>query len=268
MTNIELDHVDYYKDLEDIKSAYLEFGNKAGKQIIACGDDLNIRSLNFDKPILYYGFNDNNDVIASNIEYLDIGSSFDVHIKGELIGRFTLPIYGKHMILNSLSIISLSYLLNLDMDKVKEIFMTFKGAKRRFSIKTVGDNILIDDYAHHPTEVRVTIETAKLKYPDKTIVAVFKPNTYSRTKVLYKEFAEALNIADKAYVTDIFCEREKPEEWPGITSKLILDGLNNGESISVDTVDKLLNYHNSVIIFMSCRDIYVLQEKYEALLSN
>jgi UDP-N-acetylmuramate--alanine ligase len=209
MTNIELDHVDYYKDLEDIKSAYLEFGNKASKLIIACGDDSNIRSLKFNPEIMYYGINDNNDVVAKNLVLTSGGSSFDVYIKDKLIGHFDLPLFGKHMILNALAVITMSYVSNLDMDEVSGLIRTFKGAKRRFKEKVIDDIVIIDDYAHHPTEVKVTIESARQKYPNKEIVAIFLPHTSSRVKVLYKDFADALNIADKAYVMEIFNDIKK-----------------------------------------------------------
>ncbi|MDD3048514.1 MAG: UDP-N-acetylmuramate--L-alanine ligase [Bacilli bacterium] len=268
MTNIEFDHVDYYHDLEDVKSAYEEFSSHAAKLIIACGDDLNIRSIKIDKEVMYYGFNDNNDVIAKNIELATTGSLFDVYIKEKFIGHFNLPLYGRHMILNALSVITMTYLLNIDMKEVEAKILDFPGAKRRFKEKVFGDIVTIDDYAHHPTELRVTIESARQKYPNKKIIAIYLPNTYSRTQTLYKEEAEFLNKADKVYVMDIKSDRERQEDFPGVSSDLIINLLNNGEKISIDTVDKLLQYKDSVLIFMSCTSIYQLQEKYEELLKE
>jgi UDP-N-acetylmuramate--alanine ligase len=268
MTNIELDHTEYYKDLEDVKSAYKEFSTHADNLVIACGDDSNIRSLNIEKEVLYYGFNDNNDVIVKNINMTSEGSSFDVYMKGEFIGHFDLGIYGKHMVLNALSVITISHLLKLNMNEVANTLKSFKGANRRFKEKKINDIITIDDYAHHATEIRVTIESARQKYPDKEIIAVYLPNTYSRTRDMYKEEADSLNKADKAYVMDIKADRERTEDYPGISSDLIINLLNNGEKISMDTVDKLLKHKNSVLIFMSCTSIYQLQEKYENLLKE
>lgn len=275
MTNIELDHVDYYKDIEDMKEAYKEFSTHCGKIIIACGDDKNIRDLKMEKEVIYYGFNDDNDVIAKNIDLSEQGSSFDVYFKDKFLGRFDLPLYGNHMILNSLSVIIFSYLRDLDLDLVSKYLKTFKGAKRRFKERVMGDLITIDDYAHHPTEVRVTIESARQKYPNKEIVAVFFENTYSRTAKLYKDFADALNKADKAYVTDILSDREKQEEYPGVTPKLIVDLLNNGEHLKINGIEKLvdkndfdcieplLKHKDAVIIFMGCKEVYYLKEKLE-----
>lgn len=275
LTNIDLDHVDYYKDLDDIKDAYTEFLRQAEKDIIACGDDLNIRSLNINKNIIYYGFNENNDWIAKNIDLNQNGSAFDVYNKDKFIGHFDLPLYGNHMILNALSVIAFSYLSGLNMSEVNDQIKTFKGAKRRFKEEKINDVVIIDDYAHHPTEIKVTLEAIRQKYPNKELVAVFLENTFSRTKKLYKDFAIALNVADKAYVTDIFSDREKQSEFPGVTPMLIVNELKNGEHLKVGNVEDLidinntniieplLKHNNSVIVFMGCKEVYDLKEKLE-----
>lgn len=265
ITNIELDHPDYYKDIEDYKSAFQAFADQTKKIVIAWGDSDTVRSLKL-KDKLYYGFNEDNDVVCKNLELKTDGASFDVYIKGEYYNHFDLPLLGEHMVLNALAVITICYLERLDKDTVNNEIHTFKGAKRRFAENHIGDIVTVDDYAHHPTEVKATISAARQKYPDKEIVAVFKPNTYSRTKELYKEFIEALNTADIAYVTDITCDRELPEEFPGVTSDLIINGLSNGEHISDDTINKLLKHKNAVLLFMSCKDIYTMKGNFEKLL--
>ena len=267
MTNIELDHVDYYKDFEDYKSAYQAFADQTKKTVIAWGDDEAIRSLDL-KDKLYYGFNENNDVVCKNLELKETGSEFDVYIKGEYYDHFDLPLLGKHMVLNSLAVITVCYLEGLNPNDIKEKILSFKGAKRRFVETTIGDIITVDDYAHHPTEVEATIKAARQKYPNKEIVAVFKPNTYSRTLELYKDFIIALDYADKAYVTDITCDRELPSEFPGVTSDLIINGLKNGEHVGDDTIEKLLKHKNAVLLFMSCKDIYTMKGNFEKLLKG
>lgn len=267
ITNMELDHVDYYKDFEDYKSAYQAFADQTKKTIIAWGDSEDIRTLNL-KDKLYYGLNENNDVVCKNLQLKETGSEFDVYIKGEYYDRFDLPLLGEHMVLNALAVITICYLENLDSDKVKEQIHTFKGAKRRFQETFIGDVVTVDDYAHHPTEVAATIKAARQKYPNKEVVAIFKPNTYSRTKELYKDFISALNLADIAYVTDITCDRELPSEFPGVTSDLIIDGLNNGEHIGDETIEKLLKHNNAVLLFMSCKDIYTMKGNFEKLLKG
>ena len=150
-----------------MKDAYEEFLRQCDGNVIACGDDLNVRSLKTDKKLIYYGFNEDNEWIAKNIILNHEGSSFDVYHYNEFIGHFDLPLYGKHMVLNALSVIILSYIEGLNIDEVHDSIKSFKGAKRRFKEKTIGDIITIDDYAHHPTEIKVTLEAVRQKYPNK-----------------------------------------------------------------------------------------------------
>lgn len=266
ITNIELDHVDYYQDIDDVKDAYQSLVNQTSKIVIAAGDDMNVRDLKMNDKAFYYGFNKDNDLNARNIVLEGNCSLFDVYHKDKFLGHFKIPLLGRHMILNALAAISFCYLDNLEIKEVVKYIKTFKGAKKRFKERVFKDIITVDDYAHHPTELRVTIESARQKYPDKKIIALYMPNTYSRTKVMYQDEASALNEADYAYVTDIRADREKSEDWPGVSSKLIIDLLKRGEHISLETVDKLLSYDNAVLLFMSCKDIYKLQTKYEELL--
>lgn len=262
VTNIELDHVDCYKNVDEIIEVFNEFINKAKNGVIACGDDLNVRKLKAPN-ITYYGFNDDNDVIAKNLVQRSDGTSFDCYIKGEFYGHFDIKLYGKHMILDSLACIYMSYLLGVSKEDILYYLDTFKGAKRRFDEEVVLDSILVDDYAHHPTEIKTVIETARQKYPEKTVVAVLIPYTLSRAKAFYKEFADVIKLADKAFVTEIEPARERLEDYPGITSKMILDLTPGAEMISAETIDKLYDYKNSVILFMGCKDSSYLRDAYK-----
>ena len=268
ITNIELEHVECYPSIEDAISTFEIFANKSKNMVIVCGDDANIRKMNISKKTIYYGFNDNNDVVAKNVVLSNSGSKFDVYINNNFYYSFDIPLFGKHLILDSLAAITLANLYNISPDVILNQLHKFISPKRRFKETIYNDIVIIDDYAHHPTECKVTIEAARQKYPNKKLIAVLKPNTYSRTKALWKDFVEALNIADEAYVTDIYCDREKQEEYPDITSDIIINNLNNGHKISEDTVDMLLKYDNAVIVFMSCKNIYIMKEKYEELLKN
>ena len=158
ITNIELDHMDYYKDISDIVDAYQEYANHAEKMIIACGDDPYTHSLEVKPPIFFYGLDDDNDIQARNVEYHNEGTSFDVFVEDNYYGHFDLPLYGKHMLLNSLAVIGVCYYERLDAREVAKYLKTFEGAKRRFKEKVIGDIVTIDDYAHHPTEVKVQIK--------------------------------------------------------------------------------------------------------------
>lgn len=267
ITNIELDHIDYYKDIDDVISAYQEYANKAEKMVIACGDDPYTHTLEVNPPIFYYGLNDDNDIIAKDVEYHNEGTSFDVFVEDNYYGHFDLPLFGKHMLLNALAVISVCYYERLEAKDVAKYLKTFKGAKRRFKENVIGDIVTIDDYAHHPTEVKVTIKAARQKYPDKKIVAILKTHTLSRTKEMADEFVEALNLADDAYVMDVGVDREEIG-YDDVDYHVILDKLRNGKYMSLDKVDELLKYENAVLIFMSSKDIYVLQKEYEKRLKE
>jgi len=260
ITNIELEHTEIYKDIEDIKETFRTFANRTENFIVACGDNTNIRDIHFDKKVIYYGFNKDNDVYADNIVMDGNGSKFDLYINNELYGHFDLPLFGKHMILNAMASIIICKEQGITKEMMIERLHTFKNAKRRFAIEEVNNTIIIDDYAHHPTEIKVTLEAARQKYPDRELVAVFKPNTYSRTQKFPKEFQEALNIADKQYLTEIECNREKPEDYGNVTSKVIFDGLSNGEMMSDKEVNSLATHKGSVICIMSCANISHLKE--------
>ena len=264
ITNVELDHTDYYKDLDDVKDAFTSFANSARHYVVACGDDTNIRSLKIDKPVMYYGFNESNDVIAKNIVIKDETTTADIYIKGQYYDTFTFPFVGDHLVLNVLAAITVSYLEGIDKEEVKNQVLKIKHAKRRFIEEKFMSNIIIDDYAHHPTEVKVTIEAAKKKYPDKQVIAIFKAHTKSRVKYFHKEFADALNIADKAYVMPIGEDRLEIG-YEDVTHFDIIKDLKNGEEITLEQADKLLKYENTVLLFMSSKDIYVLEDIYKKL---
>ena len=261
ITNIELDHVDYYKDMDDLISAYKEYANNAEKMVIACGDDPYTHSLEINKPIFYYGLDEDNDIIAKNVEYTDSGVSFDVFVEDNYYGHFDLPLFGKHMLLNSLAVISICYYERIEAKEVAKMLKTFSGARRRFSETIVEDNIVVDDYAHHPTELKYTIKSAKQKYPDKEIIAVWGPHTYSRTKAFKDDYIEVLKEVNKAYIMDIYGAREKEEDFD-IKSEDIIKEIPNAENIKEDNLDNLLKHHNSVILFMSPNDLTDFENKY------
>lgn len=269
VTNIELDHTDYYKDLDDVMDAFTEFVSKTRKAVIMCGDDINNRKVKTDKPVYYYGFNEDNDVVVKNISHDEETTKADVYIKGELYDTYTFPFVGDHLLLNVLGVITVCYLEDLPKDEVKKQVRKIEHAKRRFIEEKFRNNILIDDYAHHPTEVKVTIEAARKKYPDREIVALFKAHTRSRVQYFHKEFADALNLADKAFVLDIGEDR-KENGYDGVSCMDIIKDLKNGEYISLEEVDKLLPYKdtNAVLLFMSSKDIYVLENKYKEIASK
>ncbi|MDD2504803.1 MAG: UDP-N-acetylmuramate--L-alanine ligase [Bacilli bacterium] len=264
ITNIDLDHVDYFKDIEDVKSAYQEFSNQ-GQKLIVWGDDQNIRDLNLSN-VLYYGFKESNDIIAKNIHYTNSGTKFDVYIKGEFYDHFILPFFGEHLILNSLAVITVCYLENIEKDQIQKQLQTYPGVKRRFSEEIVKNSIIIDDYAHHPTEIKVTLAAAKQKYPDKKIITIFQPHTFSRTANFLNDFANELKIADKAYILDIHQAREKQEDYPDVTSNNLIKLIPNAEIMNEEKLKDLKKYENGVFLFIGANDLRPLENKLKILL--
>lgn len=266
--NVDLDHVDYYKDIFDIIDAYEEFANRTTNRVIACGDDINIRKMKLTKPVTYFGLNDNNDIKAININYEKEGTSFDVIINNTLYGHFNLPIYAHHQLLDALAVISICICEKIPSSSVQEQFKTFTNAKRRFTQTIVGNNIIIDDYAHHPSEVKATLNAIGQKYPDKSIVAIFQPHTFTRTKTFASDLAECLKNTYATYIMDIHPARERQEDYPNITKDLIINKLPNGNPITINDAAVLNKIDNAVFIFMSPNDISKLEQDLIKLKEN
>ncbi len=267
VTCIELEHTEIYQNLEDMINTFSTFLNQNTKEkVIAFGDDENIRKISFQKPVLFYGEKENNLYQIRDILLDEKGSSFTLFKEGEKIDSFYVPLYGKHMVYNATAAILAALELGLTSLEIKEQLNTFINAKRRMQETIINGHIFLDDYAHHPTEIKATIQAIRQKYPKKRVVVVFRPNTYSRTKAFYKEFQEALSLADQAYVTPILCDREDPKEYENVTSELILKGLKNGKLLTEETIDILQKEIDSVVAFMGCASLSHLIEKYKTLL--
>ena len=266
ITNIEAEHLECYKDIDDIRDTFEIFANQTKKLVVANGDNEEVRKINYKTNVLFYGFNDNNDIVIKNMQLLETGSVFDLYINNELYGHFDIPLYGRHMVANAAAAIIILKEIGISYEKIHELLETFHNAKRRFAEEKINNCVIIDDYAHHPTEIKATLEAVKQKYPNKRLVVVFVPNTYSRTKDFKNEFIDAFKIADKTYLTEIDCNRERQEDYPGITSHIIVDNLENGEMISLDTIDKLKEEKDSVVCFLSCAYVDKLIDKFKTLI--
>ena len=261
MTNIDYDHPDYFKDIDDVASAFQEMANNVKKAIIAWGDDEHLRNLKADVPIYYYGLSKNDDVYADNIQITENGTQFDVYINGEYYDHFLTPQYGNHNVQNALAVITISYLEKMDVNNIKEALETFGGVKRRFNETFVSKQVLVDDYAHHPREISATIETARKKYPNKDVVAVFQPHTFSRTQAFLDEFADALSKADHVFLCEIFGSiRENTGE---LTIQDLINRIDGSALIDENSIDVLEKFDNAVILFMGAGDIQKIQGAYE-----
>ncbi len=220
--NIDEDHMDFFKDLDDIRNSFHTFAKLLPEngQLFINGEIKNYEELTKDLAceVLTYGIIDPEyrktdrayDYAADNIEFDDLSTgSFDFYYKGQFVDRIKLNVIGIHNVSNSLPAIGLAMQVGVPMDKIKSALLKFHGAERRFEVKgEVGGVTVIDDYAHHPTEVTATLTAAKA-YPHKTLWCVFQPHTYTRMRVHLKSFAESLCLADRVVLADIYAAREK-----------------------------------------------------------
>ncbi|WP_221566429.1 UDP-N-acetylmuramate--L-alanine ligase [Alkalihalobacillus sp. TS-13] len=266
MTNIDFDHPDYFKDVNDVFDAFQSMALQVQKGIIACGDDPYLQQIQAKVPVMFYGLNDTNDFQARNIQVNQKGTTFDVFVRNAYHETFTIPGFGTHHVLNALSVIALCHYEEVDVNILKEHLATFKGVKRRFSEKRIGQQVLIDDYAHHPTEIKATIESAKQKYPDKEVVAIFQPHTYTRTQTFLSEFADSLNQADSVYLCDIFGSAR--ENSGDLKIENLQERIPNSNIIGEETIDILSKHTNSVLLFMGAGDIQKYQKAYESQMAS
>lgn len=221
VTNVDFEHVDYYHTFENVLGGYKKFMQQVSHDgcLLIWGEDPNLRRLASDLKckVLTYGFETNNDIYAENIKMNEKGGSYDCFYQDTKIGRIELAIPGKHNILNSLAAVGIGMLMGIDLKIIQTGLKEYRGVQRRFSIRgTVNDVMVVDDYGHHPTEIRATIATARLFKP-KRLLTVFQPHRYTRTKFLMEEFADTLALTDYLILTDIYAASEKPIE--GITSE-------------------------------------------------
>ena len=264
MTNVDFDHPDYFNDLADVRDSFETYGKQVQRAIFAWGDDPSLRNLNVDVPVYYYGTNPDDDFRAENIQRTPEGSTYDAYFRDQKLGTFTIHLYGEHSVLNSLAVLAVAYMEHMNMDEIQQELANFSGVKRRFSETDIADITIIDDYAHHPSEIKATIDAARQKYPDREVIAVFQPHTYSRLAAYIDGFAESLSRADKTFVTPIFGSIR--ENAGNVSSADLEQRIDGSEGIDMDTMDKLLQYHNAVVVFMGAGDVEKYEEKYKELL--
>lgn len=266
MTNIDFDHPDYFADVEDVFSAFQQLALQVKKAIIACGDDEHLQRIQANVPVVYYGFDAENDFSARNIVVTTEGTEFEVYVRNEYYEKFLIPLFGNHTVLNSLAVISLSHYEGIPASIIQERFNSYGGVKRRFTETKIGKDILVDDYAHHPTEIAATLQSARQKYPDREVVAIFQPHTFTRTQAFLQQFADSLIPADKTYLCDIFGSAR--EQVGALSIQDLVNLVEGSEVLTVDTIDLLEKHENAVFLFMGAGDIQKFQRAFEKLLNG
>ena len=222
VTNVEADHLDIYADLADIRSTFATFVGR-GRYIVLCADDEGATTLPTPSAaeVIRYGIASGDARLrAHGLETDGGGTSFEVAYDGKRVGRIALSVPGHHNVLNALAALAAGLALGATVEAMAPGLAAFVGVERRFQrLGDAGGVTIVDDYAHHPTEIRATLAAARLAFPGRRVVAAFQPHLYSRTRDFATEFGDALAQADAVYLTDIYPAREKPIE--GVTSDLV-----------------------------------------------
>ena len=229
VTNVEADHLDIYKDLDDIRDAFAQF-MRGARTIVLCGDDRGASSLPVPSTaeVIRYGITSADVRLrALDVQHTAVGTAFRVEYDGENLGVVSLRVSGAHNVLNALAAVGAGIATGADVPQLARGLGNVVGAERRFQrLGEAGGVYVVDDYAHHPTEIAATIAAARTAFPGRRLVIAFQPHLYSRTRDFAREFAGALAAADAIYLTEIYAAREQP--IAGVTSDLIVTALSAG----------------------------------------
>ena len=279
ITTLESEHLDTYKDLDDIKTAFIEFANKVPFYgfVVLCLDEPALQDIipKINKKIITYGLTAQADVRAVDIEHNKFLSRYTVKYKGKELGEIELKIPGVHYVKNSLVAVIIATELGINFKTIKKALESFTGVYRRFEVKYNKELMVVDDYAHHPTETSATLAGIRAGWLDNRLVAVFQPHLYSRTKDFYQEFGRSFLNTDIFICTDVYPAREKPIE--GVTGELISSAtksFGHRNVIYVEDKDDIPNVLNNlkqdgdIIITMGAGDIWKYGEKFVDMLRN
>ncbi len=272
ITTLEKEHLDTYKDLDDIKSAFIQFANKVPFYgfVVLCLDEPALQDIipSINKTVITYGISPQADVRATEIVYDNNKSSYTVNYKGEELGRVTINLPGLHYVKNSMVAISIAKEMGVDFATIAKALESFSGVYRRFETKYDKEILVLDDYAHHPTETTATLLGIRSGWK-RRLIAVFQPHLYSRTRDFYAEFGRSFLNSDIFICTDVYPAREKPIE--GITGKMIADAARDfghksvlyvSDKNDVPATLKELIQDDDIVITMGAGDIWKYGEKF------
>lgn len=279
VTNLEPEHMECYTDFEDLKRAFVEFMNKVPfyGAVIVCLDETNLQEVipEIDRKVITYGLSTQADLRATKITFAENTSTFEVEARGKNLGEVFVKLLGLHNVKNTLAAIAASLEIGIPFEHIRKALAQFSGVYRRFQIKGEKAGVMVvDDFAHHPTEVKATLQASKLGYSKRT-VAIFQPHLYSRTQQFYQEFGKAFLYSDVLIVTDVYPSREDPIE--GVNGNLIVQAAKNfGHRNAIYIPDKEtlpekvlpLLEENDMVITMGAGNIYKVGEKLLELLEK
>lgn len=274
VTNIDAEHLDYYEGLEQIQETFLQFINKIpfyGRAIL-CLEDENIQEIlpRVKKPFVTYGLTSQAEFQARDIEFSGLSSSYRLFHKGNEIGEITLNLPGLHNVLNSLAAVAVAFELEVKLEDIKSGFLDMTGVERRFQIKGERDGILVlDDYGHHPTEIKAVLKTLAECYGDRKRIVVFQPHRYTRTRALFNEFTKAFYQADVLIVTDIYPASEEP--IPGVSAEKLAKSISehgHGNVVYLPDLSEVLSYVSEIakkgdlLLTLGAGDVWKVGEKF------
>lgn len=282
ITNIENDHLEYYGDVSGIESVFLKFVNERVAKngfVVICGDEENLLKLSkgFKRNVVKYGIGKHNDLLAKDIRLGDFSSRFKVYYKGSFLGEIFLKVPGVHNVYNALASIYVGLISRISFGNIAKGLGSFKGVKRRFEIlSSVSGITIVDDYAHHPSEIKATLNAAR-NGGWKRIIALFQPHRYSRTRLLAADFGNCFEEADIVILTDVYGAGEEP--IPGITGKLIVNSILQShpwmQVVYLPRMSEIINYlmpiirQDDLLLIMGAGDIYSIgQELVSSLEKN
>jgi UDP-N-acetylmuramate--alanine ligase len=260
VTNIDLEHLDYYSGIEQIKEVFLEFINKIpfyGAAVL-CLDDGNIVELlpKIKKRVITYGLTAQADIHARDIRTCGLTSLFEVCAKGKVLGEIELKLAGVHNVYNALAAVAVGVELDISFDVIKMGLASFTGVRRRLEVKgEVNGIIIVDDYGHHPTEVRATLAAMRLAWPRKRLVVLFQPHRYTRTQALMKEFSMAFHDADLLFMCDIYPASEEP--IAGVNSLALIEQIQVHGQKNVHYVADLNKAADQVLPHLESDDVFL-----------
>ncbi|MBI3913138.1 MAG: UDP-N-acetylmuramate--L-alanine ligase [Chloroflexi bacterium] len=277
VTNIEMDHPDIYRDEDDVAGAFREFIQRILRQgtLIVCGDSVRAaREAKYSNArVIRYGFAETNDLRAQDIRAnAQGGNNFTAWRAGAPVGEFQLRVPGKHNVLNALASIAVAEHLGIPRGIAQATLRAYRGAARRFELKADSGGIaIVDDYAHLPTEIRVTLAAARERFPGRAVWAVFQPHTFSRTRALLHDFANAFEDADHVIVADIYAAREKDDG--SVHSRLIVAEMHHPDARYIAKLDEIAPRLNTeiaraaVVLTMGAGDVNRVGDQLQALLN-
>ncbi len=277
LLNIEADHLDYYRDEDEIVDAFMQFAlnTKRDGVVIANGQDANVAKVlsKLGGFVRYetFGLENYCNFCARNIKLVKSYYSFDVYHNGNNLGRVKISLAGEHNVMNALAVIAIAYNLGVDIKKLFEVLPDFTGINRRLMFKdSVNGIVVLDDYAHHPTEIRASLKAIRERYAPKRLFCIFQPHQYSRTRFLLDDFAESFKLCDVVIVPEIYFVRDTLANKQQVNSQVLVDRLrsNGSEAVFIDGFAGICDYlknnvvSGDLVVTMGAGDVWKVADEY------